>query len=232
MIHKQRYLSVQAFALALIYIVGFSVLLVYMQPLSDQALSHHERLLFILSNQSLYQYWMLVIYVVFGCVLVPFASGIKHYMASNGRRTTWLNASCVFAYIWSGLVIASGMIAVVGIEAISTMYSIESTPEHSHQINTIWIVLSLLQDSLGGGVEVVGGLWVITLAIYSIKERLFYSVFNVLGVLVGACGVLTVIPELSDLGGIFGLAQIIWFLLLSVFFIKNTPAKDTYHEKN
>lgn len=156
MIHQQRYLGVQAFTLALIYIFGFFVLLVYMQPLSDQALNHHDRLLFILSNQSLYQYWILVIYVVFGCVLVPFALGIKHYMASNGKSTEWLNASCVLAYIWSGLVIASGMIAVVGIEAISTMSPLESTPEHSHQIDTIWAMLSLLQDSLGGGVEVVG----------------------------------------------------------------------------
>lgn len=56
--------------------------------------------------------------------------------------------------------------------------------------------------------------------------------FNVLGVFVGACGVLTVIPELSDLGALFGLAQIIWFLLLGVFFIKNTSAKDTHYEKN
>jgi len=37
---------------------------------------------------------------------------------------------------------------------------------------------------------------------------------NILGLLVGAVGIISIFPGLTDLTGVFGLSQIIWFVLL------------------
>lgn len=77
---------------------------------------------------------------------------------------------------------------------------------------------------LGEGVEWVGGLWVILIN-YCLKLRVGFS--NKLihfGYFIGAIALLTLIPSLTDIGAVFGLLQIFWFIWVGIALIKLNKA--------
>jgi len=84
-----------------------------------------------------------------------------------------------------------------------------------------WEIIGSIQDGLGGGVEIVGGIWVFLISVYGLKETVFPKFLNYLGLIVDAAGILTIIPGLKELGLIFGLTQIIWFAWIGIFFLRN-----------
>ncbi|MCV2367495.1 hypothetical protein [Roseateles oligotrophus] len=73
---------------------------------------------------------------------------------------------------------------------------------------TVWHVLTIIQSSLGG-------VWVLLLAITGLRLSR-KSALAWLGVLVGSCGVLTLLPPLRDLGAVFGITQILWFAAVGI----------------
>ena len=62
-------------------------------------------------------------------------------------------------------------------------------------------------------------------AIEAITNGLGNANGEILGVLVGAVGVLTIIPSLNALVGVFGLSQIIWFVWLGIVLLRSDPGK-------
>ncbi|MEM5773525.1 MAG: hypothetical protein AAGU05_00885, partial [Anaerolineaceae bacterium] len=48
----------------------------------------------------------------------------------------------------------------------------------------------------------------------------------VLGIAVGALGILTVIPILNSLTGLFGLGQVIWFIWLGLVLLRRNTHAD------
>jgi hypothetical protein len=44
---------------------------------------------------------------------------------------------------------------------------------------------------------------------------------NILGVLVGAVGIITIFPALNDLVAVFGLGQILWFVWLGIVLLRS-----------
>jgi hypothetical protein len=47
---------------------------------------------------------------------------------------------------------------------------------------------------------------------------------NILGVSVGAVGIITIIPALNALVAVFGLGQIIWFVWLGIAMLRSNPS--------
>lgn len=121
----------------------------------------------------------------------------------------------IFGYIWSVLVIASGMITNIGLEA-----ALAQQPKNIQQASQLWLTIETLQNGLGGGVEVVGGIWVLLVTLAGLKAHQLPKVMHWLGLLVGLAGILTVIPGLGDLGVVFGLLQIVWFAWLGIVLLK------------
>jgi hypothetical protein len=154
----------------------------------------------------LFQVWNLVIYVVFGIALVVLTTVLHRVLDRPG--SIWMSIASPFGFIWAGLVIASGMIASVGLTAVAEGYA--SNPEQAAQL---WSTLGVIQNGLGGGVEVVGGVWVLLISLWSLRRRIGLPAWlNAIGLIVGTAGSLTIVPALSGLGAIFGLTQIVWFL--------------------
>jgi len=125
----------------------------------------------------------------------------------------------VFGIIWVGLVIASGMIANIGLNSVITIGVKE--PENAM---IIWSSVSIISEGLGGGNEIVGGIWVLLLSIIAWKGQLFSKALNLLGIIVGIAGILTIYP-LDIFAEIFGISQIIWFLWIGIFMIRK-PSID------
>ena len=83
----------------------------------------------------------------------------------------------------------------------------------------IWSSVSIISEGLGGGNEIVGGIWVLLLSFIALKGGLFSKPLIFLGILVGLSGILTIYPlEIST--EIFGISQIIWFLWIGVFMFR------------
>ena len=147
-------------------------------------------------------------YVIFGVFLAVLVTAI-HERLKNDTPTLSQIAS-VFGVVWIVLVIASGMIANVGLGVV-----IDLSINNPEQAMTVWLTINSIVEGLGGGNEIVGGLWVLLLSISALKGDKFPKILNYLGVFVGSVGVLTIYPA-DVLTEVFGLSQIIWFIWLGV----------------
>ncbi|WP_462253218.1 hypothetical protein [Ferruginibacter sp.] len=210
----QKIGGIAAIVEALAYITGFTVLIFLLTPENAETLSNADKLQFLLNNRMLFQIWMLIIYVIFGISLVVLVSAITERLKNHSIANTKIAA--VFGYIWAAMVIASGMIAYVGLDTVAEIYL-----TNKEQATTIWLTIDAIHNGIGGGVEVVGGLWVLLISWTAIKCGEFQKTLNYVGFLVGIAGVLTAVPGLSALGAVFGLLQIIWFAWIGVFLLRH-----------
>ncbi len=196
--------AIAAVIQALAYVIGFAALALVFDPSPAGANTPVEKLAFLLDRKALFQLWSIGIYVVFGIALVVLALALHERIKAKAQNL--VQVATAFGLIWSGLVIASGMIASVGIAMVARLHAIDAT-----QATLAWQILSTVQDGLGGGVEVVGGIWLLLISIAGLRTKQLSKALNWLGVVIGTAGLLTLAPPLSDLGAVFGLGQIIWF---------------------
>ena len=162
-----------------------------------------------------------LIYVVFGVVLSVLVLGLHEKCFSSSGLLRKL--STLFGVIWVGFVIASGMISVIGLNAVVDL----SGTDVDRAFET-WMIVMLLTESLGGGNELLGGLWVLLASICNLSAKIFNKPLNYLGIFVGAAGIATVYPA-EIFTEIFGFSQIIWFIFLGICFISNHNA-DNQHQ--
>lgn len=194
---------------ALAYIVGFGVMLTVLQPAMDASAAPVQQLAHILSLSTLLKSWNIIIYVLFGAVLVVLVIALHQRLASTAP--VLMQVASAFGLIWAGLVIAAGMIANVGLTVVAKLYT--NDPLIATQA---WQTLTAVQEGLGGGVELVGGLWLVLVSLAAMHSGALPRALNYVGLLTGSAGVLTIIPPLRDLGAVFGLGQIAWFVWLGV----------------
>lgn len=199
---------------ALCYVCGFAMLATVMNPGDIAGWSQVQKLAFVLERETLFQFWNIVIYVVFGIALVVLTTVLHRLL--GGRDALLMAIASPFGFIWSGLVIASGMVASVGVSAVALMFA-----RDAEEAAAAWSVIGTVQDGLGGGVEVVGGVWVLLVSLSSfLSGRVLPKWVNGVGLVVGAAGIATVVPGLSALGAVFGLLQIVWFVAIGVVLLR------------
>ena len=86
-----------------------------------------------------------------------------------------------------------------------------------------WQAIEPVAEGLGGsGGELLGGLWVLLVSLAALRTQGLPKVLNWLGVAIGAAGVLSVVPALKDVGIVFGLLQIVWFVGLGIVMLRTT----------
>lgn len=204
----QRAGGVAALVAAVTYVAGFATMAGYLaprgftEPLDDPARS----LAFLVEHQSSMYLWYCVLYVVGGIALAVLVLGVHDRL---GRaRPTAARVAATLGIIWAGLVLASGLVALVGQRA-----AVELATGGSPDAVTTWLSVSVVQDALGGGVEVVGACWVLLVAGAALRPRAFSAGLSVLGLLVGLAGLATLVPATADAAAsVFGLGFILWYL--------------------
>ena len=171
-------------------------------------------------NQGVLTALMLIVYVAWGASLVVLSLALHERL--EGHKSAVARIATAFGIIWSLLVIASGMIYNVGMETVVAVAA-----DNPEQAATVWLAIESVFNGLGGGVEVVGGIWVILLSVAALRNGRFPRVFNYLGFVVGVAGVVSVIPALSEISAsIFGLTQIVWFAWLGIIMLRQ-PVSQT-----
>lgn len=181
-----------------------------------------ESVAFLVDNQAALYIWNVVIFIVFGLALVPLVLVLRDYLkpASPGLA----QAAGAFGLIWAGLVLAAGMVTNI---AISTVADLHDTDPAAAE--PVWSALDSVQNGLGGGNEIAGGVWVLLVSWAALKTAVLPRALNYLGLIAGAAGLVTIIPGLEDVGAVFGLGLIVWFAWVGVILLKETtpsPAID------
>ncbi len=211
----QKLGGISALIEAALYVTGFAMFLTVLDPSGYEG--HVQRIAFLADNQVASFIANLLIYVVFGVVLVVLVQAL-HARLKNGSPAIMQTATA-FGLIWAGLVIASGMIANIGNSTVVALFS-----ENQDQAVSLWLAVTTVQEALGGGNEIVGGLWVLLLSWAALSAGNLPKALNYLGVLVGLAGILTVVPAFDVLMDVFGLSQIVWFAWLGIVMLRENPS--------
>jgi len=167
-----------------------------------------QKFTFLTNNQTALSIVNLTMYVAFGLFLAILVLATHERMKTKAPVLS--QTASVFGLIWVGLVIASGMIANIGLGAV-----IDLSAKNAEQAMTLWVVINTIVEGLGGGNEVVGGVWVLLLSVAGLKIIELPKLLNCLGLFIGSVGILTIYPA-EILTEIFGLGQILWFSWLGV----------------
>lgn len=209
-------------SLGLIYIIAFIVyggILAY--PKADA--TDIERVNFLSENYVMLSTTNLISYVLFGILLAVLVVSIHQKIKDNLPNFSIL--ASVFGVIWVGLVIASGMIANIGLNSV-----IKIGIEEPQKAISIWTSTGIVSEGLGGGNEIVGAIWVLLLSIAALKYSFFSKPLNFLGLLVALAGILTILPFVV-FKEIFGISQIVWCVWIGIAMIRK-PHKSFAHKES
>jgi len=155
-------------------------------------------------------------YVLFGILLAVLVLALHERVKANNPILSQI--ASIFGLVWVGLVIASGMIANIGLAAV-----LELSAKDPEQAMTVWLAIYSVVEGLGGGNEVVGGLWVVLLSFAALKGHQLPKILNYFGLFVGIVGVLTIYPA-EVLTEIFGISQIVWFFWLGLVMLTSSKS--------
>lgn len=59
-------------------------------------------------------------------------------------------------------------------------------------------------------------MWTLLISLAALQAGVLPKFLNYLGLFIGAVGIVSILPGLTDLVGIFGISQIIWYIWLGI----------------
>jgi hypothetical protein len=196
------------------FIFGIALLVTTLSDYTEGDPTAAESVEFQLANQSTLYVWYLVIYLVFGVAIIPLARSLHQRLAGVSPQLADIGA--VFAYIWAGLMFATGMTSNIAMAAVADLH--ETDPAAAE---ALWSSLATVNDGLGGGNELVGGMWILLVSLAAWGTKRLPRGLNVLGIISAVAGLITLIPGLSDVGIIFGLGSIAWFAWVGIVLLRH-----------
>jgi hypothetical protein len=220
----QKMGGVAALIMAATWIVGFAVFLGVLAPAGyfDEGVDPVEKVTILADNQALVSIGYLVPFVVFGIFLVMLALALYDRLKTGVPAMA--QTATIIGLIWAGLVVASGMVANVGIGRVVDLHG--SDPA---QAGSLWLAIETVVLGLGGGNEIAGGVWVLLVGWVALRARELPRALNYLGIVAGVAGILTVVPVLEVLGAVealglvFGLGLLVWFVWLGIVLLRQSP---------
>ena len=220
--------GIAALIMAATWLVGFAVLLGVLTPAGyyDPGVDAAGRVAILEDNQTIASIGYLVPFVVWGIFQVVLALALYDRLKAGAPAMT--QTATAIGLIWAGLVIASGMVANVGIATVVDLY--ERDPA---QAGTAWQAIESVVLGLGGGNEIVGGVWVLLIGWAALRIGELPKALNYLGIVAGVSGILTVIPVLEVLGAvevlglIFGLGLIVWFIWVGIVMLRSSSSRTS-----
>ncbi|MCB0062222.1 MAG: DUF4386 family protein [Caldilineaceae bacterium] len=201
------------------YIIGFGMVFTMLAPIIDAEPAQY--LAFLVENQTLLYSWHLIIYIVAGVFMVPLVLAMHERLKAGAPALSQMGMA--IGLIWAGLVIASGMLFLKDIVVIAELYGKDAA-----QAITIWPALTAVESALGGGIELPGGLWALLVSFAAWRTGALPKALNVLGIVIGAAGILMLVPSLVEPGSaVFGLGFILWFLWAGVVLMRSRQSATT-----
>jgi hypothetical protein len=158
----------------------------------------------------------LLMYVVFGIALVVFTLALYERLRHDAPST--MLVASVIGFIWSGLLIAGGMVSNAGIEPVIALWK-----KDPQQASLLWSGVESVANGLScAHGEILGGLLVLLISFCASRARFFPKALIILGGLVGAIGIVSIIPGLKDLNSLFGMSQGVWFVWIGFILLRRS----------
>ena len=190
-----------ALFLALSYVLAFGLQATLFNP--DPGLSAAARFEFLLQHQRAFQAWLLL-YPLMALALAPLILGLQERLGPQAPH--WMALAVPMGWIWVALLLVSGMVGILGVELAARLHQ---QPENRALALGLAQATGVIQNALGGGNELVGGVWTLLLA--AAARPVWGRALMLLSGLIGVAGVLSIWPPLADTVMVFGLGQILWF---------------------
>ncbi|MGB2770900.1 MAG: DUF4386 family protein [Anaerolineae bacterium] len=207
-----------ALYLAVAYLIGMALFIGVLDTLSitDPA----QKVALLVRMQMVIFSTNLLMYVFFGVVLIVLALAL--YDRLQAGAPALMQVATTLGIIWAGSLIASGMVANAGIAPVVALYATDPG-----QAALTWQAIETVAGGLGNANgEILGGLWALLVSVAALRSGGLPRGLNMLGLLVGAVGILSLIPGLTDaLIGVFGLSQIIWYVWLGIVLLRSKPGR-------
>ena len=208
-----------ALYMAVAYLIGmitFIVILDYVSmtdPAQKVALLVDKQMVTFLAN--------LLMYVFFGVFLIVLSLAL--YDRLKPGAPALMQVATALGIIWAGSLIAGGMVANAGIAPVVALYA-----QDPAQAALTWQGIEAVANGLGNANgEILGGLWTLLVSLAALRAGGLPKGLNLLGLVVGAVGIISIIPGLTDLlTGVFGLSQIIWFVWLGIVLLRSNVGRS------
>jgi hypothetical protein len=207
-----------ALYLAVAYLIGMVLFLVVLDypSMTDPA----QKVALLVEKQMVIFSTNLLMYVFFGVFLVVLALAL--YDRLKAGAPAMMQVATAIGIIWAGSLIASGMVANAGIDPVVALYAKDPA-----QAALTWQGIESVASGLGNGNgEILGGLLTLLVSLAALRAGGLPKGLNILGVLVGAAGIITIVPGLIDLVGVFALGQVIWFVWLGIVLLRSNPGRE------
>jgi hypothetical protein len=219
----QKFGGFAALYMAAAYLIGMVIFLVILDylnitdPAQKVALNVDKQMVIFSTN--------LLMYVFFGFFLIALSLVLYDRLKSGAPAI--IQVATVIGIIWAGSLIASGMVANAGLATVISIY----TKDPAQAVLT-WQAIESVADGLGNANgEILGGLWTLLVSVAALRAGGLPKGLNILGLLVGAVGIISLIPGLTELMiGVFSLGQIVWFVWLGIVLLRSNPGKSTTNE--
>jgi len=209
--------GIAALYMAISHLIGFVIFLVILDylsitdPAQKVALNVDKQMVIFSTN--------LLMYVFFGFFLIALSLALYDRLKSGAPAI--MQVATAIGIIWAGSLIASGMVANAGLATVVSIYAKDPA-----QAALTWQGIESVANGLGNANgEILGGLWVLLISLAALRAGGLPKGLNILGLLVGTVGIISITPGLTSLTGAFGLSQIIWFVWLGIVLLRSDPGK-------
>jgi hypothetical protein len=176
-----------------------------------------EQVAVLVDHQVVQHILYLIVYQIWAIFLVVLTLAL--YERLKDDSPAMMQTVTAIGMIWAGVVIASGMIFNIGMDNVVDLYG-----KDPDQATTVWLAIESVCDGIGGGNEILGGLWMLLISWVALQAGKLPRALNYLGVVVGVAGILSALPGLGEVGMIFGLVQIVWFVWLGIVMLRSSPS--------
>jgi len=198
------------------YLFGFALLVTLLAPLGYGTgdIDAAAVVRFAQANLGIIVTWNTVIYIVNALALTLLVVALAARL--RPASPDWSLVTLAFGLVWCALVLGAGMIANVASERAVAI----AQTDFESAVET-WQVLHAVELGLGGGNEIAGGVWILSVSLVALSRRAFGKVVIGLGVMTGLGGLATILPPLGDVAGaVFGLGAIAWFIAVGVALLR------------
>ncbi|WP_029042442.1 DUF4386 family protein [Cucumibacter marinus] len=212
MFSLQKWGAAAGFGAAATYIFGFVLLLTVLAG-SGYGMADADPatvVSFVVNERTLMTWWYTIIYLVNGFLVAILAIVLADIF--KPLAPTLATVTQVFGALWATLVVGAGMVANVGNEVVAAQYV--SDPEGAV---LMWQIFSGVENGLGGGNEIAGAVWALVAGAAMLRTALMPKSLGYFSLVIGASGLLTLVPALNDTAGsVFGLGYIVWFAWVGI----------------
>ena len=206
-----------ALYMGVVHLIGIVIFLIVLDYLSitDPA----QKVALNVEKQTVVFSTNLLMYVFFGFALIVLSLALYDHLKSGAPAL--MQVATAIGIIWAGSLIASGMAANAGLATVVALYA-KDPAQAALTFQAIEAITSGLGNANG---EILGGSLTLLVSLAALRTGELPKGLNILGLSVGAVGVITIIPALNALVGVFGLGQIIWFVWMGIMLLSSYPVK-------